>query len=156
MKSFRCATFALVFALVGGTVMLGSFLARAVRAQAPAGGQPQGRAGQPAAPQNLQVLPKDIPRPELLATMRGFANALGVGCEHCHVEEPARDFASDAKQPKKTARVMLQMVVHINEMLATGLGKAPADITKVQCVTCHRGEAIPKVEAAAAGQQPRQ
>jgi hypothetical protein len=27
---------------------------------------------------NLEVLPKDIPRAELIATMRGFAGALGV------------------------------------------------------------------------------
>lgn len=120
-------------------------------AQAPAagGGQGQGR-GTPRPPQNLQILPKDIPGPELVATMRGFTQALGVQCGYCHVEEPARDFASDAKQTKKTARVMMQMVTHANEMLATGIGKPAADVTKVQCMTCHRGEAIPKTPAPAA------
>jgi hypothetical protein len=120
------------------------------QAQAPAGaaGQPAGR-GAPRPPQNLQILPKDIPGQELVATMRGFTQALGVQCGYCHVEEPARDFASDAKQTKKTARVMMQMVTHVNEMLATGVGKPAADVTKVQCMTCHRGEAIPKTPAPA-------
>ena len=53
---------------------------------------------------------------------------------------------SDEKPPKKTARVMMQMTAHVNEMLAGELGKPAADITKVQCATCHRGSAIPKVE----------
>jgi thioredoxin reductase len=38
---------------------------------------------------NLKVLPKDISKQELQSTMRGFAFALGVRCEHCHVEEKA-------------------------------------------------------------------
>ena len=52
--------------------------------------------------------------------------------------------ATDEKAPKKTARVMMQMMAHVNETLAAGLGKAAADVTKVECATCHRGEAIPK------------
>ena len=36
--------------------------------------------------ENLQVLPKDIARDSLLQIMRGFAFALGVRCEHCHVQ----------------------------------------------------------------------
>ena len=39
-----------------------------------------------------------------------FTVALGVQCDYCHVMEPTRDLASDEKQTKKTARVMLQMV----------------------------------------------
>jgi hypothetical protein len=52
--------------------------------------------------------------------------------------------ASDDKQTKKTARVMLQMVSHVNEMLATGIGKPAAEVSKVQCATCHRGKPIPE------------
>ncbi len=59
-----------------------------VFAQAPAAGQAAPGGGQtPPPPANLQVLPKDIPRPELLATMRGFAGGLGVMCNYCHVME---------------------------------------------------------------------
>jgi hypothetical protein len=141
--------------LVTGLALAGAPLA----AQQPAaGGAPQGRGGQPPAPpQNLQVLPKDIPRQDLIAMMRTFTGALGVECGHCHVEEPARDFASDAKQPKKTARVMMQMTTHVNEMIGSGVGKPAAEVTKVQCATCHRGKAIPETPAPApaAQQAPR-
>jgi cytochrome c peroxidase len=92
-------------------------------------------------------LPKDIAREELIATMRGYTAGLGVQCNYCHVQEGRggrNDFATDEKAPKKTARVMITMMNHVNETLATGLGKPAADITKVQCATCHRGEAIPK------------
>jgi len=34
---------------------------------------------------NLKVLPMDISRKELESTMRGFAFALNVRCNHCHV-----------------------------------------------------------------------
>src|SRR4029077_21064246 len=123
-------------------------------AQAPAqGGAAPGGAGgpgqppRPPSPQNLQVLPKDIAREELIATMRGYTAGLGVQCNYCHVQEGRggrNDFATDEKAPKKTARVMITMMNHVNETLASGLGKPAADITKVQCATCHRGEAIPK------------
>jgi hypothetical protein len=76
--------------------------------------------------------------------MRGFTAALQVQCSYCHVTEPARDFASDEKQTKKTARMMLQMVGHVNEMISSGVGKPAASVTKVQCATCHRGKAIPE------------
>jgi hypothetical protein len=95
--------------------------------------------------------------------MRAFAFGLGVQCGYCHVMEPTRDMASDEKQTKKTARVMLQMVAHVNEMLATDIGKPAAEVTKVQCATCHRGKAIPETPepppppppAAPAAQAPR-
>ena len=107
----------------------------------------------PAAPTNLQVLPKDIPRADLLIRMRGFAQGLGVQCNYCHVQEGRggrNDMASDEKAPKLTARVMMRMVDHVNETLASDLGKPAADVVKVECATCHRGQAIPKVEAPAA------
>jgi hypothetical protein len=64
---------------------------------------------------NLKVLPKDISRAELQSTMRGFAFALNVRCEHCHVEKAGgkkfeMDFVADEKDAKKTARVMLEMI----------------------------------------------
>jgi len=109
-------------------------------------------AGCPAAGQipdkftNLKVLPKDISKQELQSTMRGFAFALGVRCEHCHVEKKAPDkgldFAADDKDAKKTARVMLQMVAAINHDYISKVPKtAPI---QVQCVTCHHGLAQPQ------------
>src|SRR5882724_13643123 len=61
----------------------------------------------PPPPQNLQVLPKDMPRQELIQTMRLFNQALGVQCDHCHVE---REFAKDDKPAKLVARKMIAMV----------------------------------------------
>ncbi len=43
----------------------------------------------PEAPKNLQVLPKDMPRPEVVKVMFRFTSALGVRCDFCHVEAPA-------------------------------------------------------------------
>jgi tetratricopeptide (TPR) repeat protein len=95
---------------------------------------------------NLKVLPKDISKQELQSTMRGFAFALGVRCEHCHAEKKAPDkgldFAADDKDAKKTARVMLQMVAVINHDYISKVPKtAPIE---VQCVTCHHGLTQPQ------------
>lgn len=101
---------------------------------------------------NLKVLPKDISKHDLEQTMRGFAFALGVRCEHCHVEkktpEHGFDFAADDKTEKKTARVMLEMVAGINHDYIgklPALGQEPRDSPiQVQCVTCHHGLAQPR------------
>ncbi|MBM3820998.1 MAG: hypothetical protein FJW14_18560, partial [Acidimicrobiia bacterium] len=65
----------------------------AVSAQAPqgrAGGAAQGRGGRGAAPAlpeptNLQILPKDMTRQQVVPIMQGFNAALGVACNYCHV-----------------------------------------------------------------------
>jgi hypothetical protein len=54
--------------------------------------------------------------------------------------------ASDEKQPKKTARVMMIMARDANAKLtasANDLGKPAAQIKPVMCGTCHRGKAVP-------------
>jgi len=96
---------------------------------------------------NLQVLPKDMARPELVALMRSYAGALGVRCEQCHVGAEApdfkgTDFAADAKEPKRTARLMMKMVRFINEESLPRPARSPA--VRVECVTCHRGQRIPR------------
>jgi len=132
------------------TFTAGIFLTAAAgnAAQQPSAGAQPGGPGRatPPTPQNLQVLPKDIAREQLLNIMRGMTQGLGVQCNYCHVQEGRggrNDFASDDKPPKKTARVMMQMTQHVNETLSTGIGKAAADVTRVGCFTCHRGKAIP-------------
>jgi hypothetical protein len=98
---------------------------------------------------NLQVLPREITQPQLIQIMQGFNAALGVNCDHCHVflgqGNPGTNMASDDKQPKKTARLMLTAARDFNAKLTPAdLGKAPnADVTPVMCGTCHRGKAIP-------------
>ncbi|HXT69184.1 MAG TPA: c-type cytochrome [Vicinamibacterales bacterium] len=102
---------------------------------------------------NLQVLPKDTTRQNLVPIMRGFALNLGTRCVNCHVysgSDPAGndlskfDFASDAKPGKATARKMMRMVTAINDDLLKGVGDpAPAGTQKVTCYTCHRGALKP-------------
>jgi tetratricopeptide (TPR) repeat protein len=95
---------------------------------------------------NLKVLPKDISKAELQSMMRGFAFALNVRCEHCHVEKPGgkkfeMDFAADDKEPKKTARLMIEMVATINRDYINKVSTTPIS---VQCVTCHHGLTEPR------------
>jgi hypothetical protein len=116
-------------------------------AGAPAGAQGGGR-GAPQPTQNLQVLPKDFTVQQVIPIMQNVAQALGVGCEHCHnfvaPGSPMNDMASDMKPQKNTARVMMRMVQNINMTLNTQLGKPQPEVTQVGCITCHRGVAIPK------------
>ena len=98
---------------------------------------------------NLQVLPKDIPPPELVATMKGFAQGLGVRCEHCHVGEgndlSKFDFAADTKPAKATARKMMTMASALNAEVAKIAPPAAdaAGAARVTCFTCHRGAQKP-------------
>jgi hypothetical protein len=95
---------------------------------------------------NLQVFPKDTPRPQVVAAMQQFTQALGVRCEYCHVDDPGAkvDMASDEKQPKKTARAMMLMTRDINTKVPEAAAKSADSATRVACVTCHRGVTIPK------------
>lgn len=98
---------------------------------------------------NLKVLPKEISKQELQSTMRGFAFALGVRCEHCHVEkkdvENSYDFPADDKQAKKIARVMLQMVARINrDYLGKLVQEDGSPVIHVECMTCHHGLTRPQ------------
>jgi hypothetical protein len=91
---------------------------------------------------NLQVLPEEIGRPELISVMRDYASALGVRCNHCHVGESANslegfDFASDEPEAKKVARAMMKMTHEINGKLLPTTGRG--SLTRVRCATCHGG-----------------
>ena len=94
------------------------------------------------APQNLQVLPKDMTLQQVQQTMRSFTAALGVECTHCHVGG-MQDRAKDDNPKKGVARKMLQMTLALNKDLA-GVGEpAAAGAMKVTCFTCHRGQLKP-------------
>ncbi len=101
-------------------------------------------------PKNLKILPKDITPEELRDTMRGFARQVGIRCSQCHEGPEGRpieeyDFASDVKELKQVARVMLKMVNTINETVG-GLDRGPDhEAVEVQCVTCHRGVRKPEM-----------
>jgi hypothetical protein len=114
---------------------------------------------------NLKVLPHDMTREQLLAVMRTFTRGLGVRCNHCHVvtattPEEVLDFPSDAKEEKRSARVMIQMTQQINtewlkradqaEGRAADAPAEPATSTatsqpRVSCWTCHRGKTEPEM-----------
>ena len=140
-------TFSLVFLLV---VILGCTSSTTQPAVAPVAKSTEFK--------NLQVLPQNITRDQLMATMRSFTRGLGVRCNHCHVvtatePEEKLDFPSDAKEEKKVARVMYTMARDINSTwmarveAAEGHTEAPAANApwRVSCWTCHRGKTEPEM-----------
>jgi hypothetical protein len=105
---------------------------------------------QPPPMTNLQIYPKDTPRADVIVSMQGFVQALGVqsagGCGYCHAgTAPAFDFASDARPAKTVARKMMLLSQEITAKLPEVTGKPAAEIARLRCATCHRGLAIPKL-----------
>ena len=143
MRSFRSFS-VLTAVMVCGLVVAGARVA-GQQTPPPAGGRQGG-----APPQNLKVLPKDTARPALTMIMRGYTAALGVQCNHCHVEDMAQR-ASDENPKKDIARKMIKMTMDINATYLDGIGTAAApDQPKVTCYTCHRG-AVKPLTAAGSG-----
>ncbi len=104
-------------------------LALALFAQVPPqGGAPKGKG---APPKNLKILTPD----NLRDAMQSFTVALGVMCDHCHVQ----DRSSDENPKKDIARMMIGMTREINAKFADGK-------QHVRCYTCHRGDVHPKIE----------
>jgi hypothetical protein len=127
-------------------LVLGIFVAAAASAaaQAPAGGA---QTPPPQPMTNLQIIPKDTPRPQVLQQMQAIAASLGVQCNYCHVmggPGGRNDMAADDKPTKKAARGMMLLAREINSKLPESIGKAPEATTRVGCATCHRGVPIPK------------
>jgi hypothetical protein len=140
-------------------ILAGSLISASVAAQERAGGPPP-----PVAHQNLQILAKDIPQPELAQVMQGFAQGLGVQCTYCHAPAPAPegggrfgggggrgrggpaalDFPSDQLPAKKKAREMMLMVRDLNARIPTAVSKSADATARIGCTTCHGGVAIPK------------
>lgn len=99
---------------------------------------------------NLHYYPEDISRGELVGAMRQFSFALGVRCQYCHVGGDGEsfdgvDFASDDKLAKRRARAMLEMAETINTTLLSDLPERATPAVDVQCRTCHRGLARPRM-----------
>lgn len=81
------------------------------------------------------------PAPDLMATMQTISQALGVSCEYCHTA--AR--GSGLPEPKKEiARSMMAMTRDLNLKIQSATGRTGNEAVAVQCVTCHRGVAIPR------------
>lgn len=106
---------------------------------------------------NLQVLPKDISKPELKAVMKKQARALGVECDHCHTQ-PNMD--AETKN-KKIGREMMILTNAINQGTADKKPAGSKDLIKawdyykkhldgkkdVTCETCHQGHEEPPKDA---------
>ena len=76
--------------------------------------------------------------------MQLMTSYLGVTCGYCH--EGRRNFASEAKPQKLTARKMLEMTKGINQQFFPTYKPADEEsrLGKVTCYTCHQGNAKPK------------
>jgi photosynthetic reaction center cytochrome c subunit len=72
--------------------------------------------------------------------MAEFTRALGVGCDHCHLQ---RDWSSDENILKPLTRVMITMQESLRSEFFEGRDA-------VSCWTCHRGEAMPQSNLPAA------
>jgi len=90
-----------------------------------------GRGRQATTPKNVKVL-TDLTEQQFDDAMMYMRGSLGVQCEHCHNE---KDWSSDEKEPKRTARKMIQMVRDVNRTLGDDLA--------VSCYSCHRGKLRP-------------
>lgn len=110
-----------------------------VLATAPAPGAAQDRPVRP--PENVTVLTSLAGQP-LRAEMQRISAALGVKCDHCHVQG---NFASDEKSPKRGARRMLEMTQALNARHFPGYQAVDGEsvLGRVTCYTCHRGETRP-------------
>ena len=91
---------------------------------------------------NVKVL-ADVPAGRFLRIMDiGYAQSLGVMCDHCHVEDR---WEADEKRPKLAAREMIVFTREINEKLAKMENIDTAEAT-VNCTTCHRGYVKPALQ----------
>ena len=95
-------------------------------------------------PENLKVLPDTTSPNQLRQVMHMFTTALDVHCNYCHDDSKGKDFnsidfPSDAKDTKKVARVMMQMVQKINDDFISRANQIEQLQGPVTCVTCHHG-----------------
>jgi photosynthetic reaction center cytochrome c subunit len=104
-------------------------------------------AAQPARPtpplENIKVL-TGWTGTEVRDEMRRISEAIGVKCDHCHVQG---NFASDERRAKHTGRRMLQLTLALNSEFFPAFQPAAGDskLGRVTCYTCHQGAATPKL-----------
>lgn len=101
----------------------------------------------PAKPENLQVLPVDIPPVALNRLMKRYERDLGVSCSYCHVENRDTgklDYVSDENPKKQTARIMIAMLDDINDRHLAQLDNDRRYAAPVTCGSCHQGRANPQ------------
>jgi tetratricopeptide (TPR) repeat protein len=84
------------------------------------------------------ALAQQPPGGDNMVNMQSIAQGLGVKCEYCHTGQRGQP------SPKQDiARAMIAMTREINTKIVAATGKPPTEATRVTCITCHRGVAIP-------------
>jgi hypothetical protein len=84
------------------------------------------------------ALAQQPPGGDNMVNMQSIAQGLGVKCEYCHTGQRGQP------SPKQDiARAMIAMTREINTKIVAATGKPPNEATRVTCITCHRGVAIP-------------
>ena len=86
---------------------------------------------------NLKILPKNISKDSLMSLMKGYNQALGVKCNHCHT----MDKSSDKKHEKEIARHMIKLTNELNSKEFAPIGDQYKNA--IECATCHRGSTKP-------------
>ena len=124
--------------LTAVAVILLALCVGALPAQSPQGAPPAEQVYK-----NIQVL-KGTPADQIIPAMQFMTSALGVRCEHCHVEGA---FDKDDKKPKKRAREMMQMMFALNQNSFNGE-------REVTCNSCHRGALHPVATPVIASEGP--
>ena len=72
---------------------------------------------------NLQELPKDISKNDLIAVMKGFCSTMKVRCSACHAvsdDLTEGSFSSDEKQTKIAARNLIRAILATRHDLKPG------------------------------------
>ena len=92
--------------------------------------------------ENVKVLTELEGQP-LRQEMQRISTALGVKCDHCHVQG---NFPSDEKLPKRTARRMIEMTKELNAQYFAKheVKEGESVLGRVTCLTCHQGATTPK------------
>ena len=106
--------------------------------------QIKGQENKPAAEvfKNVKLL-KNIPAARFLRIMDvGYSRSLGIGCDHCHVEDR---WEADEKWPKLAAREMILLMQEINTKLES-MENIDNTEPQINCTTCHRGYVKPATQ----------
>jgi hypothetical protein len=78
-----------------------------------------------------------------MMNMQEIAQGLGVKCEYCHAGQRTRTDPSQPATRIEIGKAMIEMTRDLNLKVQAATGKPPNEVTRVTCITCHRGVAIP-------------
>ena len=93
---------------------------------------------------NLQIMPKNSTKADVMGVMQDMTFAVGTRCSYCHVGEgndlSTFDFVSDARPSKEITRVMMRMTEDMNSNYLAEI----ASEGEVTCLMCHQGQLQPE------------